>query len=125
MITAIDHVVFTVRDVEATCGFYGRVLGMEVVEFGGGRKALKFGACKINLHQWGAEIEPKAAAPAPGSQDICLMADAPLAEVLRRLRACGVAVEEGPVRRTGATGAIESVYFRDPDGNLVEVATPV
>lgn len=123
MVAAIDHLVFTVRDVEATCAFYARVLGMEVVEFGGGRKALRFGGQKINLHRLGAEFEPRAAAPAPGSQDICLLAVVPLAEVLRRLEACGVAVEEGPVRRTGAVGPIESVYFRDPDGNLVEVST--
>lgn len=121
MIGSIDHLVFTVRDIEATCDFYRRVLGMEVVAFGEGRKALRFGNQKINLHQAGREFEPKAEAPTPGSQDVCFMADAPLKDVVRHLEACGVPIEEGPVGRTGAAGPIRSVYFRDPDGNLIEV----
>ncbi len=121
-INRIDHLVLTVRDIEATCSFYSRVLGMDVVIFGGGRKALTFGAQKINLHQQGQEIEPKAHRPACGSGDLCLITDTPLAEVARHLHTCGVAILEGPVERTGATGAIVSLYFRDPDLNLLEVS---
>lgn len=118
----IDHVVFTVRHVDATCAFYSHVLGMEVVTFGDGRKALQFGQCKINLHQSGREFEPKAAHPAPGTQDICLVTSLAAHTVVERLASLGVDIVEGPVRRTGALGAIDSVYLRDPDGNLVEVA---
>jgi len=122
-IDRLDHLVLTVRDVDATCAFYARVLGMDVVTFGQGRRALAFGRQKINLHPAGREFEPKAARPTPGSADLCLIAAAPLDEVIAHLSACGVAIEEGPVARTGATGPIRSVYFRDPDGNLIEVST--
>lgn len=122
-IDRIDHLVLTVRSVEASCAFYARVLGMDVVTFGAGRKALAFGAQKINLHQAGHEFEPKAAHPAPGSADICLIATTPLSEVIAHLARCEVPILEGPVRRTGATGPIRSVYFRDPDHNLIEVST--
>ena len=118
----IDHVVFTVHDIQATCDFYTRTLGMEVVTFGDGRKALRFGRCKINLHQVGSEFEPKAAHPLPGSQDMCLITTRPMHDVIAHLRSVGVPIVEGPVRRSGALGPIESVYLRDPDGNLVEVA---
>jgi len=121
-IDRLDHLVLTVRDVEATCSFYARVLGMQVVTFGEARKALAFGRQKINLHQAGREFEPKAALPTPGSADLCLIADVALDEVIAHLAACGVAILEGPVMRTGATGPIRSVYFRDPDGNLIEVS---
>ena len=93
-----------------------------MVTFGMGRKALAFGQQKINLHQAGAEFDPKARNPAPGSADFCLITERPLAEIIRRLEAEGVKVEEGPVPRTGAAGPITSIYFRDPDGNLIEVA---
>ncbi len=122
MVELIDHIVFTVADVALTCEFYQRVLGMKVETFGEGRKALSFGGQKINLHRYGREFEPKAKAPAPGSQDICLISGTPIAEVMEHLAACGVAIEEGPVKRTGATGPINSIYFRDPDGNLIEVS---
>ncbi len=118
----IDHFVLTVRSVDATCDFYSRVLGMEVEEFGGGRRALKFGRQKINLHQAGKEFEPKARKPTPGSGDFCLTTDVPLERVVEHLASCGVELVEGPVARTGAVGAIQSVYFRDPDSNLVEVS---
>ena len=118
----IDHFVLTVRDVEATCDFYSRVLGMEVEEFEGGRRALQFGRQKINLHQSGAEFEPKAGKPAPGSGDFCLVTEVPLERVVEHVRSCGVEIIEGLVPRTGATGKLESVYFRDPDGNLIEVS---
>ncbi|NJD87581.1 MAG: VOC family protein [Betaproteobacteria bacterium] len=121
-IDRIDHFVLTVRDPEATCAFYSRVLGMHPVTFAGGRKALAFGNQKINLHQAGREFEPKAERPVPGSADFCLITSVPLAEVMAHLEACGVAIIEGPVAKTGATGPLRSVYFRDPDSNLVEVS---
>ena len=118
----LDHIVLTVGDVAATCAFYECVLGMQVVTFAGGRKALSFGHQKINLHQAGREFEPKAHAPTPGSADICLITSTPLQEVIAHLAACKVDILEGPVQRTGAMGPITSVYFRDPDGNLIEVS---
>jgi len=121
-IDALDHVVLTVKDIDATCDFYTRVLGMEVVTFGQGRKALTFGAQKFNLHQAGKEFEPKASRPTPGSIDLCLITSTPLTEAIGHLMACGVNIEEGPVPRTGARGPITSVYFRDPDLNLIEVS---
>ena len=123
LIDRIDHVVMTVRDIDATCDFYARALGMRVVTFGAGRKALAFGSQKINLHQEGREFEPKAAHPTPGSVDICLITREPLGDVSARLAACGVPIVEGPVPRTGASGPIQSLYFRDPDENLIEVST--
>lgn len=123
----LDHIVLTVADVEATCDFYSSVVGMRVVTFGNGRKALAFGDQKINLHQAGKEFEPKAARPTPGSADLCLITRVPIEQVLDHVRARGVEIIEGPVDRTGALGPIRSIYFRDPDGNLVEVsndATP-
>lgn len=121
-IDRIDHFVLTVRDLDATCEFYSRVLGMEAVTFAGGRRALSFGGQKINLHLAGREFEPKADRPTPGSGDFCLITKVPLPEVIARLEACGVVIIEGPVPRTGALGPIRSVYFRDPDRNLVEVS---
>jgi len=122
-ILRIDHIVLTVADIEATCSFYARVLGMQAVTFGAGRTALAFGEQKINLHQVGREFEPKARTPTAGSADLCLIASTPIDDVLAHLGRCGVAVLEGPVARTGALGPITSVYFRDPDGNLVEVSS--
>ena len=122
-IDRIDHLVLTVRDIDATCQFYSRVLGMNTVAFGAGRVALAFGAQKINLHQAGREFEPKANHPTPGSADICLIAAVPLAQVIAHLEVCGVPIIEGPTTRTGATGPLQSVYFRDPDSNLIEVST--
>ncbi|HEY6894209.1 MAG TPA: VOC family protein [Rhodanobacteraceae bacterium] len=124
-IDRIDHVVLTVKNVDATCEFYMRVLGMRVVTFAGGRKALAFGRQKLNLHEAGREFEPKAHRPTPGSVDLCLIADTPLDAVTEHLRRCDVAIIEGPVPKTGATGPIHSVYFRDPDANLIEVANYV
>jgi catechol 2,3-dioxygenase-like lactoylglutathione lyase family enzyme len=121
-IDRLDHVVLTVRDIEATCSFYSRVLGMTVMTFGEGRKALAFGSQKINLHQQGKEREPKAHRPTPGSADLCFITDTPLRDVIEHLRSCGTSILAGPVERTGATGPIVSVYLRDPDLNLVEVS---
>ena len=121
-IDAIDHIVLTVVDVERTCAFYARVLGMEVVTFGADRRALAFGSQKINLHAVGAELEPRAPNAMPGTGDLCLITATPMPRVLAHLAACSVEVLQGPVPRTGARGPILSVYFRDPDGNLVEVS---
>ena len=118
----IDHIVLTVRDIAATCAFYTRVLGMRAETFGPGRTALHFGAQKINLHQAGREFEPKALRPTPGSGDLCFITPVPLAEVQAHLAACGVAILEGPARKTGAAGPLASLYLRDPDGNLIEIA---
>jgi catechol 2,3-dioxygenase-like lactoylglutathione lyase family enzyme len=118
----LDHLVLTVADVEASCAFYARVLGMRPLTFGEGRRALAFGQQKINLHPAGREYDPKAQRPTPGSADLCFITTTPLAQVQAELAAAGVTVEEGPVQRTGATGPLLSVYFRDPDGNLIEVA---
>ena len=122
-IDRLDHLVLTVADLDATVDFYTRVLGMEAVTFGAGRTALAFGHSKINLHRAGHEFEPKALRPTPGSADLCLIADGTLDQVIKDLAAHDVSVEEGPVERTGATGPILSVYFRDPDQNLIEVST--
>jgi catechol 2,3-dioxygenase-like lactoylglutathione lyase family enzyme len=122
-IDRLDHLVLTVADIDATVAFYTRVLGMEAVTFGAGRTALAFGRSKINLHRAGHEFEPKARRPTPGSADLCLIAVGPLDQVIEDLAAHGIPVEEGPVERTGATGPILSVYFRDPDQNLIEVST--
>ncbi len=121
-IDRLDHIVLTVKDLDATCAFYSRVLGMEVVTFANNRTALKFGQQKINLHELGREFEPKALHPTAGSGDICFVATTPLQEVVRHLGACGVEIIEGPVRKTGAAGPIESVYVRDPDMNLIEIS---
>ena len=122
-IDRIDHLVLTVADIEATCEFYRRALGMEHVTFGpDSRVALTFGRQKINLHRAGAEFEPKAARPTPGSADLCFITGTPIEDVVAELTAAGVAIVEGPVPRTGATGPMTSVYLRDPDDNLIEIA---
>jgi catechol 2,3-dioxygenase-like lactoylglutathione lyase family enzyme len=121
-IDRIDHVVLTAHDVDRTIEFYSRVLGMEPVTFAGGRRGLAFGRQKINLHQAGREFDPKALKPTPGSLDLCFITETPLAEVIERLESEGVAIAQGPVPKTGALGPMTSVYFRDPDGNLIEVS---
>ena len=122
MIDHLDHLVLTTADLDRCIAFYTRVLGMTLETFGAGRKALRFGRQKINLHEAGREFEPKAHRPTPGALDLCFVADRPLDDVIARLRALGAAIVEGPVQRTGATGPIRSVYLRDPDQNLVEIA---
>ncbi len=121
-IERVDHIVLTVHDLERTCEFYSRVFGMEVVIFGEGRKALQFGQQKLNLHAAGKEFEPKALNPTPGSGDLCLITEIPLKEVIQHMKACGIDILDGPVKRTGAIEAILSIYVRDPDGNLIEVS---
>jgi catechol 2,3-dioxygenase-like lactoylglutathione lyase family enzyme len=122
-ISRLDHLVLTVADVELTVDWYVRVLGMGAVTFGADRRALTFGEQKINLHLVGHEIEPKAAHPTRGSADLCLVTPLPLDEVQQHLASVGAVVELGPVARTGATGAITSLYLRDPDDNLIEISS--
>jgi len=122
-ITRIDHLVLTVRSVEATSAFYERALGFRRLDTPGKPTALLFGRHKINLHEAGRTFEPKARAPTVGAGDFCLVTLWPLAEIRARLAAAGVAIELGPVERDGAEGRMTSLYFRDPDGNLVEVST--
>ena len=121
-IDSIDHVVFTVKDIEATCEFYSKVLGMEIVTFGQGRKALAFGSQKINLQQLGRESTLIAEKPTSGSADICFITSVPLSDVIAHLNSCGVNLIGGPVERDGARGLMMSVYLRDPDLNLIEVS---
>lgn len=121
-IDSLDHLVLTVRDIPTTIAFYTQVLGMQAVTFAHGRYALAFGKQKINLHQHGKEYEPKAQQPTPGTADLCLLTSTPLTAVIQHLNTCAIPIIEGPVQRTGATGAILSVYVRDPDNNLLEVA---
>lgn len=124
-LTGLDHLVLTVKDIDTTCRFYREVLGMDVITFGEGRRALRCGDQKINLHRAGHEFEPKARRPQPGSADLCFLSATPVAEVMARLHARDIPLADGPVRRTGARGPILSVYIRDPDGNLIEIANPV
>jgi catechol 2,3-dioxygenase-like lactoylglutathione lyase family enzyme len=122
MIERIDHLVLTVSDLDATIAFYTDVLGMKEKTFGDGRKALHFGEQKINLHRAGDEFQPHAHRPTPGSADLCFVTSRSLDDVVSNLQDRGVSVVEGPVSRTGAVGTIESVYVRDPDDNLLEIA---
>ena len=123
-LSRLDHLVLTVRDLDATVEFYVSVLGMELETFAEGRLALKFGNQKINLHLHGHEFEPRAALPLPGSADLCFLTETELSEAMQQVRDRGVEILQGPVARTGANGPILSFYFRDPDGNLIEVANP-
>ena len=122
MIGHLDHLVLTTTDEEACVRFYTGVMGMALETFGPDRKAFRFGSQKINLHVKGAEFEPKAQLPTPGSLDLCFIASVPLDDVIARLRDKGVPILEGPVMRTGATSRIRSVYVRDPDLNLIEIS---
>ncbi len=122
-IAELDHLVLTVNDIEKTCDFYRSVLGMEVITFDEGRKALKFGGRKINLHQAGREYDPIAKNPTEGSADICFITHLKADDVIRELKSKNVAIELGPIERTGAEGKVNSVYIRDPDGNLIELAS--
>ncbi|AGB83672.1 Virulence protein STM3117 [Serratia rubidaea] len=121
-IERLDHLVLTVADIERSCQFYQQVLGFDIITFRGDRKALRFGQQKINLHRQGHEFEPKAHRPTAGSADLCFITSTPLAEVIAELDDLGVIIEEGPVERTGAIGPLLSLYLRDPDNNLLEIA---
>ena len=118
----IDHLVLTVKDIQRTINFYSSVMGMEEVVFAGGRQSLKFGDQKINLHLLGHEFEPKAQHVAAGSADLCFIIGTSVEQAIKALKAKSVEVIDGPVIRTGAVGRIVSAYFRDPDGNLIEVS---
>ena len=122
MIRKIDHVVLTTRDLDRCVDFYTRVLGMRLEHYGEGRIALRFGDHKFNVHPPGFEAGIKARTPTPGSLDLCFLADRPLDQVIAHLKASRIAIEEGPVKRTGARFTIRSVYVRDPDGNLIEIS---
>jgi catechol 2,3-dioxygenase-like lactoylglutathione lyase family enzyme len=121
-IDQLDHLVLTVQNIQTTCEFYSHVLGMQVVTFAEGQIALQFGNQKINLHQRGKEIDPKAQHPTPGSADLCFLTSMPLEHVIAHLQSCNVSLILGPVEQTGATKSLVSLYFRDPDGNLLEVS---
>ena len=121
-ISQLDHLVLTVKNIKITCEFYSRVLGMEIVSFGDNRKALRFGNQKFNLHEVGKEFEPKAHKPCSGAIDLCLISNTPLNDVIAHLKKHNILIEEGPIERTGATGKLLSVYIRDPDKNLIEIA---
>lgn len=118
----LDHLVLTVADINKTIEFYTQIMGFEVVTFGDNRKALIFGNQKINLHQKGREFEPKAETPTCGSADLCFIARTDIHEIMEELKQKNVEIIEGIVDRTGAVGKIKSVYFRDPDQNLIEVS---
>jgi catechol 2,3-dioxygenase-like lactoylglutathione lyase family enzyme len=121
-IASLDHLVLTVADIAASQDFYHRVLGMRKVSFGEGREALHFGRQKINLHRAGHEFEPKARRATPGSGDFCFILEQPIEQAIAHLAREKIAVELGPVERTGAVGRLRSIYLRDPDGNLVELS---
>lgn len=124
MIKSLDHLVLTTRDAAKCIDFYTCGLGMKLETFGQGRKALRFGEQKINLHDQSTVTDAYAAYPTPGSLDLCFLADRPLDEVIAKLREAGIAIELGPVQRTGARFALRSIYVRDPDQNLIEISEP-
>jgi catechol 2,3-dioxygenase-like lactoylglutathione lyase family enzyme len=119
---SLDHLVLTVKSIPASIDFYSRILGMDVITFGEGRKALRFGQQKINLHEYGRSFEPCARHPFPGSADLCFITQQPIDAVVNALRQSGVTLIDGPIHRTGAIGQLMSIYIRDPDGNLIEIS---
>ncbi len=128
-LSGLDHLVLTVKDLDATLRFYCDGLGMTPEQFqptdGTDRVALNFGVQKINLHVAGAEFEPKAHIAVPGSADLCFLSEVSLENWATHLGAHDIKIEQGPVARTGATGPIRSLYLRDPDGNLIEISNRV
>jgi catechol 2,3-dioxygenase-like lactoylglutathione lyase family enzyme len=124
-ISRLDHLVLTVKNFKKTVSFYVSVMGMKKEVFGNGRIALRCGSQKINLHESGKELEPKAKKPMPGSADLCFITQTPLDEAMAHVKSCGVEIIKGPVEKTGANGPIRSFYFRDPDHNLIEVANEI
>ena len=121
----LDHLILTVTDLTTSLRFYAEVLQMPVITFGNSRKAVQIGHQKINFHVAEAPIVPHAKYPPPGAADICLLTDIPLSALIADLETAGIAVALGPVRRSGVQSPLWSIYFRDPDGNLIEVANPV
>ena len=118
----LDHLVLTVRDVDASCRFYEAALGMRQEEFGAGRVALHFGRQKINLHPYPSPVEIVAQDPRPGTADLCFVTETPIEVAVAHLESLGIEIEMGPIERTGAQGTLDSIYCRDPDGNLIEIA---
>jgi catechol 2,3-dioxygenase-like lactoylglutathione lyase family enzyme len=121
-VDSVDHLVITVRNLESSCHFYEEVLGMVRQEFQPGRWSLNFGQQKLNVHVVGSVIDPNVRHATPGSADLCFLTRTPIAEVVTRLAALNIAIIDGPIERTGACGPIHSIYFYDPDENLIEVA---
>ena len=121
-IDRIDHIVLTVVSVDVTIEFYSRVLGMEPITFAGGRRGLAFGVQKINLHSAENPYSEKAQEPTPGSGDFCMITKTPMADVIDHFNAENIEIEVGPIPKSGATGSLISIYFRDPDGNLLELS---
>ncbi len=124
-VSHIDHLVLTVKNIPASVEFYVQVLGMQRIQFGEGRTALKFGQQKINLHKAGNEFEPKAKNATPGSADLCLITQTELSQAMAHVQSCQIEVIEGPVERSGANGKLLSFYIRDPDQNLIEIANRI
>lgn len=124
-ISRLDHLVLTVRNIDESTSFYDSVLGMEKIHFGNDRVALKFGNQKINLHEHGNEFEPKAPQAVPGSADLCFITALELPQAMEQVKKMGVEIIAGPVERNGANGPILSIYFRDPDQNLIELANEI
>ncbi len=125
VVTKLDHIVLTVKDIQTTVSFYTTVLGMKLERFGRDRVGLSYGTGKINLHEFGSEFKPKAWKPTPGSSDLCFIVSTPLNEIKTHVESIGITIIKGPVMRTGTKGPIESLYFRDPDQNLIEVANEI
>lgn len=128
-ISSLDHLVLTVANIKSSVAFYRDMMGMQIERFspsdGSTRWALKFGAQKINLHLSGAEFFPNATQATPGSADLCFLSKAPLEDWQAHFFANGLKIEQGPVKRTGASGPILSLYIRDPDGNLIEISNRI
>lgn len=122
---SLDHMVVTVSDMDRACDFYARVLGAEIVTFGAGRKAVRIGRQKLNLHDAATAGDPVARSPAVGGADLCILTETPINEVIRHLESLSVEIIAGPVERTGAVAPLLSVYIRDPDGSLIEIANPL
>lgn len=123
-IKQLDHLVLTVKDIQTSIDFYTQILGMEAIQFGDNRHALKFGNQKINLHQQGNELEPYAAHTSTGSADLCFLIEDELHSAIQHLHKNNIEIESGPIERTGACSPIMSIYIRDPDGNLIELSQP-
>ncbi|MEM9647866.1 MAG: VOC family protein [Bacteroidota bacterium] len=121
LVDRLDHLVLTVVDIQKTIHFY-KMLGLEEITFRGSREALRLGNQKINLHQIGKEFEPKANRPTPGSADLCFIVSNPIEELEQILIEKNIPIVESIVDRTGALGAIRSIYIRDLDENLIELS---
>ncbi len=124
-IIGIDHLVITVKDIDETVAFYTRILGMTAITFAEGRKGLVFGAQKINLHKAGEEIMPHSQNPVPGSTDICFITETPMPQVISHLASCSIEILAGPLQKSGAAGPLLSIYIKDPDSNLIEIANQI